>query len=469
MKKTNSFKLFIIAAICCISSSMNAANSDAANPILIGTFADLQTQFTASQITAPGTTTYLKFTAAITTTAVYSFIADADHPVSIDANKFFFTVANSGTLGGSLTITSDGGGGIFKITGATVTNIIGGTYSFNGTNGPIFYGGSGSGIDNTLTKILLSNATFSVNGFIVTPSITTNAHIVQFDTSNGNLFSATNCTFNMSAQGSAFKLIGPQDLILKNCVLNFAGSDTFAQAFNLAPSNAGVVAASLTVDGLVLTMAAGNIFTTGGSRPINTVIKDLTLNGNVNAVLTAPAGGSGAKKFYDFRAYTPTVSVTPGSYMTQQSVVLSLTPTAVLPVDATGATIVYTIDGTEPIATSTVYTAPITVGVTSTIKMAALQGGFVGKSAAFAYSIGGTEVAITYTNSAISISPTIVENTVTVNKMAKHIIVLDLAGKLIVEHSNTIQFDMTSIKSGVYIVKVEMADASAKTFKVVKL
>jgi len=468
MKKTNSIKLFVIAAICCISSSMYAAVNDAANPILIATFADLQTAFTASQSGAPGTT-YLKFTTAITTNAVYSFIPDVDHPVSIDANKFFFIVANNGTLGGSLTITSDGGGGIFKITGATVTNIIGGTYSFNGTNGPIIYAGSGSGIDNTLTKILLSNSTFSVPGFIVTPSVTTNAHIVQFDTSNGNLISATNCIFNVSAQGSAFKLIGPQDLIFKSCTINFAGSDTFAQAFNLAPSNAGVVAASLSVDGLALNMAAGTIFTTGGSRPINTVIKDLTLNGNAIAALTVPTGGSGVKKFYDFRAFTPTVSVTPGSYMTQQSVALSLTSTGVLPVDALGATIVYTIDGSEPTATSTLYTTPITVAASTTIKMAALQGGFIGKSASFVYSIGSTGLSLTNNENDISIFPTVVENTVTVSKLAKQIIVLDLSGKLIIQKSNIIQLDMTSIKSGVYIIKVEMGDASVNTFKVVKL
>jgi len=474
MKKTNTFKLLFLATVCCLSCSMYAAkikaiSSDATNPILIATFADLQAAYAASQSSAPGTT-YLKFTAAITTNAVYSFIPDADHPVSIDANKFFFIVANSGTLGGSLTITSDGGGGIFKITGATITNITGGTYSFNGTNGPIFYAGSGSGIDNTLTKILLSNSTFSVPGFIVTPSITTNAHIVQFDTSNGNLFSATNCTFNMSAQGSAFKLIGPQDLILKNCTLNFAGSDAAAQTFNLAPSNAGFVAASLTVDGLALTMPVGTIFITGGSRPINTIIKDITLNGNASSVLTAPTGGSGAKKFYDFRAFTPTVSVVPGNYTSTQSVALTLAASGVVPVDAGAATFVYTLDGTDPVTTSLTAT-PVSIGTPTIIKMAAksTDGLFLGKVYSFAYTFGTTASANLQDNDLISIFPTVVQDKVSVNKMARHIQVLDLAGKLIGNYSNAIQFDMSSIKSGVYMVKVEMADASAKTFKVVKL
>lgn len=470
MKKTNSFKLLAIAAFCCISNWMNAAKSDALNPVLIANFADLQTAFTASQSTAPGTTTYLKFTAAITTAGAYSFIPDTDHPVSIDANKFFFIVASSGTLGGSLTITSDGGGGIFKITGATVTNITGGNYSFNGTNGPLIYAGSGSGIDNSLTKIFLSNSTFSVNGFIVTPSITTNAHIAQFDTSNGNLLSATNCTFNMSAQGSAFKLVGPQDLVLKNCILNFAGSDTFAQAFNLAPSNAGIAAASLTVDGLALTMPAGTIFITGGSRPINTVIRDITLNGNASAALTAPTGGTGAKKFYDFRAYTPTVSVAPGNYTSTQSVDLTLPATGITPVDAAAATFVYTLDGSDPTATSLTAT-PVSIGSPTTIKMAAksADGLFLGKVYSYAYTFGTTAVNNLQDINAISIFPTVVENNVTVNKMAKHIQVLDLAGKLMMEKSNTVQFDMSTIKSGAYIIKVEMADATAKTFKVVKL
>jgi hypothetical protein len=473
MKKTNSFKLFLLATVCCLSNSLfashiSAVKSDASNPVLIATFADLQTAYTASQSGAPGTT-YLQFTADITTTATYSFVPDADHPVSIDANGKLFKVANSGTLGGSLTLSSNTTRGIIRISGATVTTINGGTYSVTANNAPIIYGESSSGIDNLLTKVIASNATFTVNGFNVASGPSA-ASIVKFFTSNGNLFSATNCTFNMSAQGIAFSCIGPQDIFIKDCTLNFSGSDVTGQVFNFAPSNAGVVAGSITVDGLALTMAAGNIFTTGGSRPINMIVRNISLNGNANAALAVPAGGSGAKKFYDFRAYTPTVSVAPGSYASTQSVNLTLAVSGIAPVDAGAATFVYTLDGTDPLTTSLTAT-PVSIGTPTTIKIAAksADGLFLGKVYSFAYTFGTTSVDNLQDNTLISVSPTVVTDKVTVSRTAKHIMLLDVAGKLMGEYSNTSQFDMSNFKSGVYMIKIEMPTTSVKTFKVVKL
>jgi hypothetical protein len=97
------------------------------------------------------------------------------------------------------------------------------------------------------------------------------------------------------------------------------------------------------------------------------------------------------------------------------------------------------------------------------------DGLFLGKIYSFAYSIGTTAVASLQDNSGISVYPTVVENTVTVNQMAKHIFVMDLAGKLVLEKSNASQFDMSSIKAGVYLVKIQATDNSARTIKVVKL
>ncbi len=240
MGKTNSIKLLAIAIICSISSLISASEthsfvSSVVNPVQIGTFADLQAAFIASQSTDPGTTTYMQFTANITTNAVYSFIPDADHPVSIDGNGKQLIIANSGTLGGSLTISSNTTSGLIQIQGATETYITGGTYSIIAQNAPIIYAVSGTGITNA-TKLFLSNATFSVPGWVVSPDGSSSASIVKYFTSGGGLISATNCIFNMSAQGVAFSCIGPQDVIIKDCTLNFAGADTFAQAFNLTPT-----------------------------------------------------------------------------------------------------------------------------------------------------------------------------------------------------------------------------------------
>ncbi|ADL50748.1 chitobiase/beta-hexosaminidase C-terminal domain-containing protein [Clostridium cellulovorans] len=64
---------------------------------------------------------------------------------------------------------------------------------------------------------------------------------------------------------------------------------------------------------------------------------------------------------------TPTFSVGTGTYTSVQTLNISCgTP---------GATIVYTIDGTEPTSTSEVYTSPISIGGTKTIKAKAIKTG----------------------------------------------------------------------------------------------
>ena len=400
MKKTNSFKLLVIMSICCISGYMyasetNSLASNVLNPVLITNFADLQAAYTASQITPPGTTTYLQFTANITTNTVYSFVPDAEHPVSIDGNGKQFIIANNGTLGGSLSMSSNTTSGLIQIQGATTTNITGGTYSIIAQNAPIIYAVLGTGITN-LTKVFLSNSTFSVPGFTVATGPTA-ASIVRYFTSGGNLISATNCIFNMSAQGIAFSCIGPQDVIIKDCTLNFAGSDPSAQAFNLAPTNAAFVASSLTIDGLALTMAAGNVFTTGapGTRPVNIIIRDITYNGNSSAAFTVPTGGSGVKKLYDFRAYIPSASVS------GNNVTLGLTGTGTG--DAAGANIVYTIDGTDPVA-GTGFLNPTIISKVPVIKMSANKDGFIGKSLTVITGTSSATDLINITNGNINVA-----------------------------------------------------------------
>jgi len=97
------------------------------------------------------------------------------------------------------------------------------------------------------------------------------------------------------------------------------------------------------------------------------------------------------------------------------------------------------------------------------------DGLFLGKTYSFAYTFPVTGVATVDNNSGISIYPTVVENIVTVNQKAKQIFVLDLTGKLMLQKSNVTKFDMSTFKSGVYLVKVIAADATTNTIKVVKL
>lgn len=432
-------------------------NLPANTPINVSTFADLQAAYTTSQ-TAVVDTTRIILLGNITNTSAFTMTPDATHPVVINANNFQLITGANLTLGGALRVYSTTTTGIIKIAGAFTTTISGGTYTVYG-NAPIIYANAGSGVTDAATKVILSNSTFIVNG-------TSNAaSIVKFATSNGNLLSATSCIFNVTAKGIAFSNIGPQTISISSSTLNMAGSDAASVVVSQAPTSA--VANYLTIDGLTLNMNSGKIFTWGGSKAINTIIKDLTVVGSTAPTLLT-TGGTGVNKFYDFRAFTPTASPIAGSYSSAKSVALSLTSTAIAPVDAASATIVYTIDGTEPTATSTAYSTPISVSTNTTIKAAALKDGFIGKSLAFTYSFTTTLNPLLQGDGDFQIYPTTVEDMITISKTAHQVKVLDLAGKTLLTKANVSQVDLSAIHSGVYLVKVTVADNQSKTFKIVK-
>jgi hypothetical protein len=73
-------------------------------------------------------------------------------------------------------------------------------------------------------------------------------------------------------------------------------------------------------------------------------------------------------------AATPVIMPATGTYTTVQSATITDT--------STGATIYYTIDGSTPTTSSKVYSAPIPVGTTTTVKAMATGGGFSGSAVA---------------------------------------------------------------------------------------
>ena len=86
------------------------------------------------------------------------------------------------------------------------------------------------------------------------------------------------------------------------------------------------------------------------------------------------AVGSATYTFGTPIAATPTFSIAPGTYTSVQNVAIS---------DATpGATIYYTVDGTTPTTSTTVYSGPITVSTTETIEAIAIANGYAASAVA---------------------------------------------------------------------------------------
>ena len=100
--------------------------------------------------------------------------------------------------------------------------------------------------------------------------------------------------------------------------------------------------------GLEVGNYSGNVTITSGD-----IAKTIALSGTVDALPVAA---------------TPTFSPVAGTYMSEQSVTISC--------ETTNAAIYYTLDGSDPTENSTLYSAPITVSETTTIKAIAVASGY---------------------------------------------------------------------------------------------
>jgi len=140
------------------------------------------------------------------------------------------------------------------------------------------------------------------------------------------------------------------------------GTYTSAQSVTLADATAGA-SIYYTTDGSTPT-AASSLYSAAIPVSTTTTIKAIA----VASGYSSSAVASGAYTINLPAAATPTFTPTPGTYTSAQSVTLADT--------TTGAAIHYTTDGSTPTASSTLYSAAIPVGSTTTINAIAIASGY---------------------------------------------------------------------------------------------
>ena len=193
---------------------------------------------------------------------------------------------------------------------------------------------------------------------------------IQFDKNTGNTAPAYYNT------GTAARLYGGNTLTItpaSGCSIT-GMTLTFSST-----SNVGTLSASTGTYSLSSTTGT---WTGSSSAPI--VITNTASSGHARLkILSVTYSNSGAPS-----VATPTFSPAAGTYSEAQNVTISCT--------TTGATIYYTTDGTTPTTSSSVYSTPIAISTTTTVKAMAVKTGMTNSSVASAtYTIQAAPTVIT--------------------------------------------------------------------------
>ena len=139
------------------------------------------------------------------------------------------------------------------------------------------------------------------------------------------------------------------------------GTYTSAQSVTLSSTTSGA-SIYYTTNGSTPT-SASTLYSSAISVSSTTTIKAIALKAN-----HTDSGVSSAVYTINYPVQTPVASVLTGSYSNDQSVTLSTIPVA--------ASIYYTLDGSAPTASSTLYTGTITINGTKTLKAVGIMSGY---------------------------------------------------------------------------------------------
>ncbi len=213
---------------------------------------------------------------------------------------------------------------------------------------------SGASIRYTTDGTTPSNTVGTVYNSPVTVSATTTLKAVAYAPGYTNSAVAT-AVFNILAATPTFSPVG--------------GNYLTAQTVTISTTTSGA-SIRYTTDGTTPSDTVGTVYNSPITVSATTTLKAV-------AYATGYTNSAVATAVYNILASTPTFSPAGGNYLTAQTVTIATT--------TSGASIRYTTDGTTPNDTvGTVYTGPLTISATTTLKAVAYATGYTNSAVATA-------------------------------------------------------------------------------------